>query len=315
MYVGPRDLDAFPAGRSADLPCPYDCDTGFRDALREAVGEDVRVDFDLDEDAGLVAGDARQLEEVLLQLAANAREAMPDGGTLTIASWKETVEPQDTARLGLVEPGQYVVVSVGDSGEGMDEATSSRVFEPFFTTRGDDAGGLGLSVVYGVVKHWRGGISIDSTPGHGTTVDVYLPAHKVDSARAPAPSMRPRTEGAGTVLLVEDERGVRRVVRRLLARAGYEVIEAEDGLEALELTRGKLEDIDLVVTDVVMPRMGGVKLIEALKDERASIRVLFLSGYPDDRGAGLSDALPGHFLTKPFTRDGLLEAVRAALED
>jgi len=284
--------------------------------LERLLEEDVALVFDIEDDRSWVRCDPSQLEQVWINLAVNARDAMPQGGELRISSQKIDVDASAARRLAL-DPGPYVRVSVSDDGDGMDEETRNHVFEPFYTTKDPGKGtGLGLSIVYRVVETCRGAIEIESKPGSGTTVWVYLPL-TLDRAQQSKPT---KGEGAPPgrecVLFVEDQPALRRLGRRILERAGYRVLPASDGCEALEIARELGEQIDLLVSDVVMPNMGGGELARALRRERPELPVLFLSGYAQERGQRGGGALPAaSFLEKPFEEAELLTAIRATLDD
>jgi two-component system, cell cycle sensor histidine kinase and response regulator CckA len=285
--------------------------------FRPLVPASIRVQLHLAPRLGAIAADRGQMEQVIVNLALNARDAMPGGGELTIETVELTVDrdaqPWADATL---PPGDYVVLAVGDTGEGMDETTRQRLFEPFFSTkRSSRNAGLGLSTVYGIVTQAGGHVSVMSARGAGTTFRICLP--KV-AAVPPAELMPPPPAPVGgteCVLIVEDEPAVRTVAGRTLAGLGYTVLEAENGREALEVARRYPAPIDLIITDVVMPELGGIELIEALAAERPGSAILVMSGYlePDNATEAIREAgLP--FLPKPFALDHLSEAVRAALE-
>ena len=289
--------------------------TGLHNMLRRIIGEDITLATDLGA-SGHVRADLTQVEQVLLNLVVNARDAMQSGGRVTIAT-ADRVVGRGGVQSTPVAPGEYVTLSVTDTGIGMDAETMARAFEPFFTTKPPGAGtGLGLSTVYGVVKQSGGYVLASSTPGAGTTIDVYLPT-VVATAEWPIPVVEPRrrTDGSEVILLVEDDPGVRRVAKLTLRRAGYQVLEAGTAHEALALVRGKEDAIDLVLTDVVMPGMNGRQLCEQLWLRRPDLRVVFMSGYPggpDTRDQLLEPGAP--LLAKPFTADALTETVRTELD-
>ncbi len=288
--------------------------------LTRVIGEDIQLVSTLAPDLATVKVDPGQIEQVVLNLAINARDAMIDGGTLEIS----------TANFGLDEPwaheslpvrvpaGAWVLLSVRDTGTGMDEDTATQAYEPFFTTKDITKGsGLGLSMVYGIVKQSDGYTWIDTAPGAGTAVHVLLPA-VLDAAR---PEPRPREtpppmvdEPLGaTVLLVEDDPEVRGLFSRFLERAGYTVIEAADGRDALETFDARSDDIDLVITDVVMPNVSGPALTSAIRARRPDVKVLFVSGYADELEAGIAHAPHTVLLHKPVTRQILVDQVGALL--
>ncbi len=285
--------------------------------LARVIGEDVKLRT-VANDAGLVVhADAAQLEQALLNLATNARDAMPRGGSLTVETSRMSIDDAFVSAHGWGSPGMYAVLSVADTGCGMDAETVQRVFEPFFTTKEPGKGtGLGMSIVYGIVKQHRGYMNVYSEPGHGTTVRIYLPL--VEAARpAPAasPGPAPARGGSETILVAEDEASVRGLMATVLRDAGYEVILAEDGQEAVEKLAASGERVRLVLLDMIMPRKGGREAYEEIRALRPGVRVLFSSGYSPDllesRG-GRSEARD--LLTKPFQPQELLRRVREALD-
>jgi PAS domain S-box-containing protein len=262
--------------------------------------------------------DPGQLGQVLLNLAVNARDAMPGGGKLTIRTAEIYLDEAAARGKGGVRPGCYVVLSVGDTGCGMTPEVKARVFEPFFTTKRPTGGtGLGLSTVYGIVKQSGGHVEVDSEPGRGTTFTVYLPCHREEAgaAAAAAVSTAEVARGRETILLVEDEAAVRALEGTLLRGAGYTVLEAGYADDALRVSAEYAAAIDLLVTDVVMPRMSGWALAEQLTVRRPGLRVLFVSGYAEGIEARDGSAPAGAaFLQKPFSPDALLRAVREVLD-
>jgi len=278
--------------------------------LQQLLGEDIQVVTNLDSLALHIEIDRSQLEQVIMNLAINARDAMENGGRLDFRTNNVQVSE---AKRGTVAPGQYVVLSVTDTGCGMDPLVQAQAFEPFFTTKPLGKGtGLGLSTVYGIVQQSGGAITLQSEVGQGTTFRIYLPVSpKV--ATLLADSSRNRTSGAGTILLVEDEPAVRTLVKNILQDSGYQVLEASHGIEALQKFRTLVEPPDLILTDVVMPQMSGVELIRQVRQYQANIKVLYMSGY-SDHPALKHDVLTGTaFLQKPFSPWGLTDAVRQVL--
>ncbi len=301
-------------------PVPLDLGevgSGVEKMLRRIIGEDIHFRMSLTEDLGLVRADPGQIEQVLMNLAINARDAMPDGGTLSIEMSNREVAQEPLPEHGNIAPGSYVRILVSDTGCGMDEATRRNLFEPFFTTKGKDKGtGLGLSMVYGIVKQSGGSIAVSSEPGEGTRFEILLPRDLSCSAvnPKPGPVMGP-SRGTETILLAEDEGALRKVASRALEAAGYRVLAAADGDQALEIARLRPEEIHLLLTDVIMPRMSGRTLSEAVLRARPTLRVLFMSGYTDSDivRSGVLD--PGtHFIGKPFTANDLLRKVRDVLD-
>ena len=286
----------------------------FSAVIRRVVRENIELRNDLPDTAVVVRADQGALEQVLLNLVSNARDAMPEGGTLRIAVGRKTLDEAQARAAGLGAAGAYAALTVTDSG--MDAATLSRAFEPFYSTKPLGVGtGLGLAMVYGVCRQHKGHVTVESTPGVGTTFTVLLPLMSGTPAE-PAPEEAAAAPGRGErILLVEDEEGLLAIGRRVLERHGYRVLTAPDGQAALELLRAEREPIDLLVTDVVMPRMGGPQLYDALCRERRAPRVLFTSGYAarDIRETGALDPdLP--FLNKPWTIGSLLGKVREVLD-
>jgi PAS domain S-box-containing protein len=286
----------------------------FLGVLRRVVRED--IDIRLEAAPGLtVTADPGALEQVLMNLVTNARDAMPEGGVIEIGVRPVALDQAACQAMGFGVPGSYVAVGVRDSGVGMDEATRVRVFEPFFTTKSVGEGtGLGLAMVYGLVKQHKGFTMVESALGRGTTVTVYLP--QAVGRRASVPDQpSPVASGVGeTILVVEDEASLLRIAKRVLEKHGYRVLTAADGQEALEVYRANRDRIDLVITDVVMPRLGGRELAEALRSEGGRGRVLLTSGYAE-RELGAAPPEPGvPLLTKPWSIPELLRLVREALE-
>ena len=287
----------------------------FGRVVRRLIPESIELTLALGAGDARIHADPGAVEQIVMNLVTNARDAMPAGGTLTIATERATMDEEFTLGHAGTTPGDYVVLSVRDTGAGMDADTLRKVFEPFFTTKPVGVGtGLGMSMVYGLVKQHQGYVDVASKPGAGTTVTVYLP--EVEAEAEPAAAEEPVTSAASsgeTILLVEDEPALRRAATRVLAKSGYRVLTSADGREALDLLE-KEPRVDLVITDVVMPRLGGNELIRELRDRGRRVRVLFTSGYPG-RGDVPEAMEPGYpFLTKPWTIPDLLGAVRGALD-
>ncbi len=282
--------------------------------LRRLIGENIDLAVRLSPNLGRVRADAGQIEQVILNLAVNARDAMPGGGKLVIETADIELDDAYAREHVAVHSGPYVMIAVSDSGVGMTAETRARIFEPFFTTKKTGTG-LGLATVYGIVKQSGGNIWVYSEPGRGTTMKVYLPRLE-GQAQEPRPKAADAVLAGGseTILLVEDEASVRALVRRILERFGYSVLAAGSGAEALEIAGRQSKPIDLLVTDLIMPGMAGPDLAAKLTASRPEMRVLFMSGYTDD--AVIRDGLlpeKGLFLQKPFTPDGLARKVREAL--
>jgi len=289
--------------------------------LRRLIGEDILFATVLHPRVGNVRADPGQLEQVIVNLAVNARDAMPKGGRLTIETRNVELDEAYTVEHPTVKPGPYVMLAVSDTGVGMDEETKSRIFEPFFTTKVRGKGtGLGLATVYGIVQQTGGHIWPYSEPNRGTTMRVYLPRVDAPADRLEYPSdAAPATlRGSETILVVEDEAPVRAVTRQLLERNGYTVLEAADGPAALALVDGDAggRHIELLLTDVIMPGMSGRELADQLKSRRPEVRVLFMSGYTDDAVVRHGMLEPGlAYLEKPFRPQSLLRKVRSVLQD
>jgi two-component system, cell cycle sensor histidine kinase and response regulator CckA len=283
--------------------------------LRRVIGESINMTTTLDPALDATRADPGQIEQVLMNLAINARDAMPDGGTLTIATTNLAVPEDASADL---PPGRYVQLSVRDTGHGMDEETLTHIFEPFFTTKEVGKGtGLGLPTVYGIVMQSGGHITVESAPNEGTAVHVYLP--RVDPVAAASAAAAPppaAARGHETLLLVEDEELVRGLVREFLESAGYTVIEAGDAETALRLVEtGGAPALDMLVTDIVLPGMNGAQLAERLKPIVPGLKTLFVSGYPGTTAIRQAAFDPGiAFLSKPFSRLVLTEKVREILD-
>jgi two-component system, cell cycle sensor histidine kinase and response regulator CckA len=290
--------------------------TDMRNMLHRLIGEDVELRFDSCGDLGTVRADRSQIEQVVLNLAVNARDAMPRGGELKIETANAKLTEQDARRHRYVVPGDYVMLKVSDSGVGMDAETQSHIFEPFFTTKEKGKGtGLGLATVYGIVKQSGGYVWLDSSPGQGAAFRIFLPRAEGVAELVPHQEVRaPRSDGVRTILLVEDETSLRKLTRATLSTMGYTVLEACEGAQALEIAEKAAAPIDLLLTDVVMPGMSGGELAKILGSERPQMHVLFMSGYTDGAIEVRGDLRPGLVvLRKPFTRETLVRAVENAL--
>jgi len=285
--------------------------------LKRLIGEHIELRAALAPELGAVKADAGQLEQVIVNLAVNARDAMPDGGRLTIETRNAQLDATYVEEHTPVVPGAYVLLAVTDSGTGMDAETKSHIFEPFFTTKELGKGtGLGLPTVFGVVKQSGGYVWVYSEPGQGTTFKIYLPrVAETAAAAAPRAAEPASLRGSETILLVEDDETVRGLTRRLLVARGHTVVLASQGEEALQLAQRHAGRIHLLVTDVVMPGMSGRELADRMQALLPGIKVLFLSGYTDDAIVRHGVLEPGvAFLQKPFAADALARKVREVLD-
>jgi two-component system cell cycle sensor histidine kinase/response regulator CckA len=319
--------------------------------LHRLIGENVEVKVVPAPSLGRVKADPGQMEQVILNLAVNSRDAMPDGGKLTITTSDIELDENDTRTHEGAPPGRYIMLAVSDTGDGMDTETQARMFEPFFTTKAPGKGtGLGLATVYGVVKHSDGWIWVDSEPGRGTTFQIFLP--RVEETRveesprkearvnesplseslaqqsvadAPqaqeqpsrtAPSLATAPKGTETILVVEDQDGIRDIVRESLRRNGYKVLIAVDGNEALQMAGGYSDPIHLLITDLIMPNIGGRELAQRLTPDRPGMKVLFMSGYSEHSALDIeATSQSASVLQKPFSLDALARTVRCVLDE
>jgi len=284
--------------------------------LRRLIGEHIDMTIVREPALGAVKADPGQIHQVILNLAINARDAMADGGKLTIETANMDLDAESAHRHYGVPPGRYVTLAVRDTGHGMDQEMQSRVFEPFFTTKGRGRGtGLGLSTVYGIVRQSGGHVRVESEPGKGAAFQVYLPRREEPVEAAQAHSVPGPARGSETILLVEDEAGVRRLIRAVLERHGYTVLEAPDGMEALRISAGHSGPVDVLVTDVVMPQISGSELADRLAAFYPNMKVLFMSGYADDEIVRKGVSEDGRiFLQKPFTPEAVTSRIRDLLD-
>jgi len=286
--------------------------------LPRLIGEDIELLMRLSPDLGSIRADASQMEQIIMNLAVNARDAMPGGGRLRIETSNADLDDSYTAAHPIVRSGRYVLLAVTDTGTGMDPETQAHIFEPFFTTKEQGKGtGLGLATVYGVVKQSGGFIWVYSELGKGTSFKIYLP--RVDQSVEDSGSPKSAAEaprGTETILLAEDENDVREVAREFLELGGYTVIEASNGAEALRLAAAHKGKIDLLVTDMVMPGMTGPELATRLQENNPSLGVIYMSGYSEQAAV---EAAQSHtltrLLTKPFSRIAFLRMVREVLSN
>jgi len=286
--------------------------------LRRLIGADIDLAMVLYPDLGLVQADPGQIEQAIMNLVVNSRHAMPRGGLLAIETANVELDEAYARRHRAVVPGCYVMLAISDTGEGMTEEVQARIFEPFFTTKGKGEGtGLGLSMVYGFVKQSGGNIWVYSEPGKGTTFKIYLPRilERVPETPVEQPTNAAPVPRSETILVVEDEAVVRKLITSSLRKAGYSVFEASNGEEAISFCQAHTDPIDLVITDVVMPRVGGPELVKSLAGTRPGIRTLFVSGYTNT-AVVRHGVLNAHtsFLQKPFTPAMLNKKVREVLD-
>lgn len=307
--------------RQALVTAPIDLNELIRtqeSLLHRLGGERVQIAVDLAPSLGTVSADATQLEQVLLNLCVNARDAMPDGGRLTVHTANVDLDEPVHAAHGAIPPGSYAMLAVADCGSGMNRRTMARIFEPFFSTKPEGKGtGLGLAVVHGIVTQSGGHIAVYSEIGLGTTVRVYLPRTTGRGAAIVphAPGVIPVAKPGEVILLAEDEPSLRRAATQALQRAGYRVFAAADAVEAQAVADRHLGRLHLLVTDVVMPGLTGPELFEQLRRQRPNLRVLFASGYlPDALTREKAAVIEGRFLPKPFTTSDLARSVRAVLD-
>ncbi len=286
--------------------------------LTRMIGEDIDLVMVPTPTIGAVRADPGQIDQVIMNLAVNARDAMPEGGKLTIETSNVTLDENLARTFAPLEPGDYVMLAISDTGLGMDAETQTRIFEPFFTTKGAKGTGLGLSTVYGIVKQSGAYIFVDSQPGRGTTFRTYFP--RVDGREEAAAAQDSlgfprRDRGQETILLVEDETNLRRLARQYLETQGYKILEAEDGAAALQIVEGHKKPIDMLLTDVVMPGMNGRELAVAITSERPDIRVLYMSGYTENAIGHNGTLFAGvNLLQKPFSLPALKDKVREVLD-
>ncbi len=283
---------------------------------RRLIGENIQVNEDLCAGGDTVLADAAQIHQVLMNLVVNARDAMPEGGRLAIATNVADIGEDLAARLEIA-PGAYVALSVTDSGVGIDDAIRGHIFEPFFTTKPAGKGtGLGLSTVYGAVRQSRGGIAVDSLPGLGTTISIYLPRLVLSEAlREPEAAQKTLVRGSSTILVVEDEESVRRLITDLLRSAGYEVVEAANAQEAMEIAETHPGTLHVLLTDMVMPGISGRKLADSLREIHPEAKVLLMSGYSETLASPNRIGPDIRYLQKPFTPEQLTRLVSEALAE
>lgn len=290
--------------------------TQVKELLPPVLGEDIQLFLDLDPEAGRVKADAAQMEQVLMNLVFNARDAMPEGGELTIQTAHTQLDEAWVQRHAGAQTGPHVMLAVHDTGRGMDEEVLTHIFEPFFTTKDRTKGtGLGLATVYGTVRQSGGYITVSSKVGQGTVFQIFLPRVEdpVEVVEVPVAAPEP-ARGAETILVVEDDDAVRRMTREFLKIKGYTVLEARGAANAIQVMEERNEEIDLVLTDVLMPGMKGRELVEKLTQIRANIKVLYMSAYTEDAAINIGVLNPGtEFIEKPFGPDDLANKIREVL--
>lgn len=290
--------------------------TAMEKMLKRIIGEDISFVAKTAPDLWTIRADPSQIEQIILNLVVNARDAMEGGGQITVETENVQLKEPRVARGGTVPAGSYVRLSIQDTGIGMTDEVLEHLFEPFFTTKEKDRGtGLGLSTVFGIVKQHEGWLIVESAPGKGTRFEVYFQKAKQLEKEEPAPKSPAKLAGTETVLLIEDEAPVRQLFSRILGQAGYHVIEAGDGVQGWDLYRANGKDIKLVIVDVVLPKLSGQRLLDQLADKRADLPIICVSGHTQETAVNLAALGPRvTFLQKPFSPDALLASVRGALE-
>ena len=290
--------------------------SGIEKLLQTLIGGDATMVMRLAPDAGLVRADPGQLEQVVMNLCINARDAMKKGGTLTIETGSRELSTDYSIDHPWVTPGRYVMLAVSDTGEGMDESTKAHIFEPFFTTKESEKGtGLGLATVYGIVKQSGGSIEVYSEKGKGSSFKIYFPAvHATSSEHVPVAPAESDLRGTETILLVDDTDAIRSIAHRILTRYGYNVLVARSGAEAMSVHEHYSGRIQLLLTDLMMPEMDGRELAKRLRAERPGLKLLFMSGYTEGSVLGKNGGVRGaSFIGKPFTPDDLAQRVKEVL--
>jgi CheY-like chemotaxis protein len=284
--------------------------------LRRLIGEDINLIENLDPDLGRIKADPIQIEQVILNLVVNARDAMSNGGRLVLKTSNIEVDAALAQLHSELKQGPYVLITVTDNGIGMDKEVLNHIFEPFFTTKELGKGtGLGLATVYGIIRQSEGMILVDSQSGEGTTFQIYLPRFESIGNYEPThPEVVSTKEGSETILLVEDEGLVRHLSYTVLVKKGFKVLEASDGKEALEVCRQYAGEIHLLISDVVMPEMGGLELIEYVRKHFPKIKLLLMSGYSNEMVEQVIIKGKAEFIQKPFTPTVLLNKVREVLD-
>jgi CheY-like chemotaxis protein len=287
--------------------------SGMEPMLRRLLGQNIELVLLSTPALGRIHADQSEIEEVIVNLATNARDAMPNGGKLVVETANVSLEGHAAERLGM-NPGPAVMLAFSDNGIGMDADTRSRLFEPFFTTKERGKGsGLGLSTVYGVIKQAGGQVTVYSQPNCGSIFEIYLPRVQGPAVVEQRPPARP-ARGSETILLVDDEEGVRKLCCSVLQANGYDVLEADNGQSALAAYEKNAHKVDMLLTDVVMRQMNGFELGRTLWQQTPGLKILYMSGYRENGGGNEPGKAPATFLHKPFTPDALLAKVREVLD-
>ena len=295
---------------------PNEVVTNLVKMIQRVIGEHIALDLHDAPDIGTVCADVGQIEQILMNLCVNARDAMPEGGTITITTEGVELDESFCEVNGWNKPGRYACLRVADTGCGMDEETRSKIFEPFFTTKEVGKGtGLGLSTVYGIVKQHEGFVQVSSEVGKGTTFSIYLPLVDRSATAATVKTKGPVPGGTETILIAEDDGMVCRLSETVLKRSGYTVLAAADGAEAMDLFNKHASEISLVLLDVIMPKLSGLAVFERVREARPDICVLFSSGYSIDTvHAGVVFNERTQIIQKPYHPDDLLRKVREVLD-
>ncbi len=283
--------------------------------IQRIIGEDIQFSTNFTVKNLVVTADPGQIEQVLMNLAANARDAMPHGGHLSITTSRVVAAEGSETLYDLPSPGEYALISVADTGTGIDKKTLESIFEPFYTTKEIGKGtGLGLAIAHGIIKQHNGSILAGSEPGKGTTFDIYLPLAIVHAVKEESHPLAPHAGGTETLLVAEDDENVRMFMKKILERAGYKVISAHDGEEAVTRLK-EHNDISVVLSDVVMPRKNGREMLDEIKKIKPGIKAVFISGYAADvmQNKGVFEE-GTQFLVKPFKKEDLLRIVRQVLD-
>lgn len=285
--------------------------------LESVLGERVRLGMRLEPGTPPAHADHAQIEQVLINLCLNARNAIPDSGTVTLRTRKARLKTVLNSPFGSIHPGTYAVLEVADTGHGIAPENLPHVFEPFFTTKGAGEGsGLGLSIIYGIVKEHRGLIDLESSPGAGSRFTIYLPSSDMPLAETPAAAAQPTTvlRGAETILIADDEEIIRSILKRALSKQGYEVLVAANGEEALELFTANQNRVAAVILDVIMPKLNGIQVYEKLAPIKPGVKVMFMSGYATIQGTGMLRKLSVPSILKPFSADEISVALRKLID-